>query len=171
MIRQILLVTIIGEEFEKPINIYKRFKKKPIHNAFRKHRIIYNYSKVNFKPYIEIKYKDVITLFIIEHELKDLTNFINSQTIKTTFNSYSLNHNDLTKTATFNSDFIKETISKIKQNNVLTKIVLYYIEENYFDNSVELNKSLNENFTKIEAQLTDFSYRFFKYFRHNYILI
>jgi len=70
-----------------------------------------------------------------------------------------------------NSNFIKETVSKIKQNNVLTKIVLYYIEENYFDNSAELNKSLNENFTKIEAQLTDFSYRFFKYFRHNYIVI
>ncbi len=59
----------VGAEFENPLNIYKRFKKNPIHNAFRKHRIVYNYSKVNFKPYIEIKYKHVITLFIIEYEL------------------------------------------------------------------------------------------------------
>jgi len=70
-----------------------------------------------------------------------------------------------------NSNFIKESISKIKQNNALAKTVLYYIEENYFDNETELNKSLNENFTKIEAQLAGFSYRFFKYFRHNYIII
>ena len=69
------------------------------------------------------------------------------------------------------SNFIKESVLKIKQNNPLTKIVLYYIEENHFDNKTELNKSLNENFAKIEAQLVGFSYRFFKYFRHNYIVI
>ena len=69
------------------------------------------------------------------------------------------------------SNFIKESVLKIKQNNHSTKIVLYYVEENHFDNKTELNKSLNENFAKIEAQLVGFSYRFFKYFRHNYIVI
>lgn len=146
----------VGEEFEKPINIYKRFKKKPIHNAFRKHRIIYNYSKVNFKPYIEIKYKHVITLFIIEHELKDLTNFINSQTIKTIFNSYSLNHNDLTKTATFNSDFIKEyrnfsekfnniNVGKIRGNGKWSDFFKFFFNKNFKNFSNKLHENLGKN--------------------------
>ena len=70
-----------------------------------------------------------------------------------------------------NSNSIKETIFKIKQINTSAQIILYYLEENYFDNEVQLNNSLNENFAKIETQLAGFSYRFFKYFRHNYILI
>jgi len=70
-----------------------------------------------------------------------------------------------------NSNFIKELTLKIKQNNSLAKIVMYYVEENYFDNEAELYKSLDENFKKIEAQLSGFYYRFFKYFRHNYIVI
>jgi len=70
-----------------------------------------------------------------------------------------------------NSNSIKETILKIKQINTSAQIILYYLEENYFDNEVQLNNSLNENFAKIETQLAGFSYRFFKYFRHNYILI
>ena len=70
-----------------------------------------------------------------------------------------------------NSNSIRETLLKIKQINTSAQIILYYLEENYFDNEVQLNNSLNENFAKIETQLAGFSYRFFKYFRHNYVLI
>jgi ADP-heptose:LPS heptosyltransferase len=70
-----------------------------------------------------------------------------------------------------NSNFIKDTVDKIKSNNNKAKIILYYLEENYFDNKHELDKILEENFNKIQNQVKSYSYGFYRYIRHNYIII
>lgn len=66
-----------GEDFENP-STYGRTTMGYLHNSYRKHRIVYDYAKQNFKPFTQIKYKDVLTLFLIKYELSDLVNFLAS---------------------------------------------------------------------------------------------
>jgi hypothetical protein len=70
-----------------------------------------------------------------------------------------------------NSNFIKNTVDKIKSINPKCSIILYYLEENYFDDKNELNRILDENFSKIQSQVNHYSHRYFRYIRHNYIVI
>jgi ADP-heptose:LPS heptosyltransferase len=70
-----------------------------------------------------------------------------------------------------NSNFIKNTVDKIKSRNNKATIILYHIEENYFEDKTKLDKTLQENFSKIDQQINHYYYRFFKYLRHNYIII
>ena len=59
-----------GSSFPDPFSYgYDNDKKTFTHNAYRKYRIIYEYSKVNFEPYILIKYRDILGLFILEYGL------------------------------------------------------------------------------------------------------
>ena len=70
-----------------------------------------------------------------------------------------------------NSNIIKNTVDRIKATNFSNQIILYYLEENYFDDKINLNKVMDENFSKMQNQINDYCYGFYKYFRHNYIII
>jgi ADP-heptose:LPS heptosyltransferase len=70
-----------------------------------------------------------------------------------------------------NSNFIKNIVDRIKSVNSSAKIILYYLEYNHFDNKIELNKVLDENFLRIQNQVSNYSYRFYRYIRHNYIIL
>ncbi|MHB1105175.1 MAG: hypothetical protein ACYCZ2_02330 [Lutibacter sp.] len=74
-----------GSDFENPKRIYTEHSSKFIHNDFRKHRIVYNYAEENFDPFTEIKYKDIITLFLIKYPFNDLENFLRSIKLKDEF--------------------------------------------------------------------------------------
>lgn len=60
------------ESFTNPIDFFRESRGKYIHNTYRSHRICYNYAKDNFVSFAEIKYKDVITLFILQKPLESL---------------------------------------------------------------------------------------------------
>jgi len=75
-----------GSDFPDPFSYgYDSGKKTFIHNEYRKYRIVYEYSKVNFKQYIPIKYRDILALFIIEHGLQAFILFLQSSDIKKEF--------------------------------------------------------------------------------------
>lgn len=69
------------------------------------------------------------------------------------------------------SNFIKNTVDKIKSKNHYAKIILYYLEENDFDNQRDLEQTIQENFSKIQNQISNYSYGFCRYIRHNYIIL
>jgi len=68
-----------GKEFENPYAF--GFK----HNSYRKYRIIYEYAKVNFQPFSLIKYKDVLTLFLLEHSFDEFIQFLKSDELRKGF--------------------------------------------------------------------------------------
>lgn len=64
-------------DFEDPHKIGFDYKNEEFkHNSFRKYRIIYNYSKENFKSYSRINYKDVLVMFLLKYSF-DFDEFIN----------------------------------------------------------------------------------------------
>lgn len=82
-----------GKDFENPYSY--TFK----HNSYRKYRIIYDYAKSNFKPYSQIKYKDVLTLFLLEHGFDQFIEFLGSNDLKSEFRDSKF---------TINADFYEE---------------------------------------------------------------
>ena len=62
--------------FTNPNDFFRESRGKSIHNAYRSHRISYNYTQENFVPYSEIKYKDVISLFLIQEPLEHLVKYL-----------------------------------------------------------------------------------------------
>lgn len=64
------------KSFTNPIDFFRESRGKSIHNAYRSHRICYNYAKDNFVSFAEIKYKDLITLFILQEPLESLINYL-----------------------------------------------------------------------------------------------
>lgn len=70
-----------------------------------------------------------------------------------------------------NSNFIKNTVDKIKLKNKSAKIILYYVEENNFDNKETLDETIDKNFSKMQSQVGDYCYGFYRYIRHNYIIL
>jgi len=74
-----------GEDYTNPLEIFKFFHGLNLRNAYRKHRIVYNYAKVNFKQYVQIKYKDIVTLLLVQNSLDDLSNYLESNDCKKEF--------------------------------------------------------------------------------------
>ena len=68
-----------GRDFESPYSF--GFK----HNSYRKYRIIYEYAKINFQPYSLIKYKDVLTLFLLEQGFDEFIEFLGSEGLRNEF--------------------------------------------------------------------------------------
>lgn len=64
------------DTFTDPKDFFRESRGKSIHNAYRSHRISYNYAKENFVPYSEIKYKDVISLFLLQEPLEHLIKYL-----------------------------------------------------------------------------------------------
>src|SRR5260221_2808587 len=73
-----------GKDFENP-STHGRTPMGYSHNSYRKHRIVYEYAKQNFKPYIQIRYKDILTLFLIKYKFNDLIDFLSSIELKDEF--------------------------------------------------------------------------------------
>lgn len=70
-----------------------------------------------------------------------------------------------------NSNFITTAIDKIKQNHMQAKIVIYYQEDSYFDSSEQMANYISDNFNKLKSKIHNFSYHYYTYFRHNYIVL
>ena len=74
-----------GIDFEKPTSFTVK------HNSYRKYRIIYEYAKVNFKAYSLIKYRHVLTLFILQYSLDEFISFLKSNSLKQEFENSKFN--------------------------------------------------------------------------------
>ncbi len=51
------------------------------HNSYRKYKIIYNYARINFKPFTVINYKDILTLFLLSKDFDEFINFLSSKAL------------------------------------------------------------------------------------------
>lgn len=64
-------------------------KDNPVHNTDRKYKIVYNFAKVNFRPYYLIEYKHVIMLFIFSQEYEHVKNYLKSNFAEITDDKFS----------------------------------------------------------------------------------
>lgn len=55
------------------------------HNSYRKYRIIHQYAKENFRPYSLIKYKDILTIFLLQYPIGGLFDYLRSDNLKDEF--------------------------------------------------------------------------------------
>ncbi len=149
----------IGIDFENPMIIFQKHGSKFIHNDFRKHRIVYNYAKVNFKPYTEIKYKDIITLFLIKYPLMELEKFLKSvelknEFIKSEFLPYDFT-NEINKISLLEDQFnmLSKKINSIKLDKVKDKknwkeLNDFFIDPAFKEFSRLLHEGLGKNSDK-----------------------
>ena len=127
------------------------------HNAYRKYRIIYNYSAINFKPYKVIKYKDILVAFILKYKFKEFKTFLKSRTLKSEFED-----SNLKTIANFSKEInslteIQETFRKLhsqvkdlinaeqKTKNQLRKIFEIFESEDFKSTSKVINEILSSN--------------------------
>jgi len=158
-----------GKDFEDPKDIFKRFQRRSIHNAFRKHRIVYNYAKENFKPFTEIKYKHVVTLFLLEHNLKELVDFVKSKSMKDAFDLCSLEHQELVNQTKFNENISKEfkehslkfnsiNIADIKKQGNWSELYNFFFDPNFQEFSNKFHMNLGKNSMDHDGKLTALNY-------------
>jgi len=79
-----------GKDFTNPKQVFKDNGNKFPHNSYRKLRIVYDFASENFEPFIKIKYKDVLTLFILQHSVEELKKFLTSSQLKKEFEASNL---------------------------------------------------------------------------------
>lgn len=60
------------------------------HNSYRKYKIVYNFAKVNFKSFQLIKYRDVLTLFILKSGYENFIEYLSSGPLKQSFTNSKL---------------------------------------------------------------------------------
>lgn len=134
-----------GKGFTNPLDIFRASGSKFNHNAHRKHRIIYEYARENFKPYTSIEYRDVLTLFLLTHSLSELSSFLQSPDLmaefskvvtpsKKIFPSYDFS-SEINHLASLNNDFThfarsfqKINIEKIKENGNWLDLYDFYFD-------------------------------------------
>ncbi|UPZ15057.1 hypothetical protein [Flavobacterium humidisoli] len=90
------------------------------HNSYRKYRIVYEYSKENFKKHILIPYKDILVIFILMNNWDCFLSFLNCQNLKDEFEKSNLGH-----LANFKNE-INELNSLKEEFNSLSKEVIEY---------------------------------------------
>ncbi|OXB17495.1 cytidine/deoxycytidylate deaminase family protein [Flavobacterium reichenbachii] len=91
------------------------------HNSYRKYRIVYEYSKVNFKKHILISYKDILIIFVLMKDWDSFISFLTCDNLKEEFYKSNLGHL---------SDFKKEIekLNSLKEEyNALHEKVVEYI--------------------------------------------
>lgn len=62
------------------------------HNSYRKYRIVYDYSKENFKPHTLISYKDVLLMFLLKKDFDTFISFLTNIELKKEFQNSNLVH-------------------------------------------------------------------------------
>lgn len=67
--------------------------------------------------------------------------------------------------------FIKNKIIDIKRNDPLSKIIIYYFEDSFFEDKNELSQAVNNSFDQLKNQIEGFGYSYFSYFRHLFIIL
>lgn len=144
-----------GTDYENPFEIglndtEDSFK----HNSFRKYRIIYDYSKVNFKGYTLIKYKDVITIFLLQNTFESFIEFLESDELKREFLKIKVDidfQDEISKISSLKSSFdeLRENYKNIDVPNIKDNNNWELLFEFYFDTKfVELNKNLHSILSK-----------------------
>lgn len=134
--------------FTNPIELFRKYRGKSIHNAYRSHRICYNYAKENFKSFEEIKYKDVITLFILSESLDNLINYLNGN-CKTEFSAINFPSPDFAEQIKHLYN-LSDNFSQYA--NIVNKYKLLDIKKDY--NYYELhNLFFNDNFKNFSNNL------------------
>ena len=82
------------------------------HNSYRKYRIVYEYSKENFKKHILISYKDILIIFILLKDWDSLISFLTCENLKDEFIKSNLGHladftKEIEKLNSLNEEYIK----------------------------------------------------------------
>ncbi len=119
-----------------------------IHNSYKKYQIIYRFARENFYPFKVIRYKDILTLFIVQHGLENLVEFLDTNHLlkKQGFN-FSVEIDRLNK---MEKDFKKYSVlfNEIQkdraQENIAFKSKIYslFFESEYKMFSAEVHKHL-----------------------------
>lgn len=79
--------------FSNKDSIFKHPKPDNIeHNSYRKYRIVYDYSKENFKPHTLISYKDVLLMFLLKKDFDTFISFLTNIELKKEFQNSNLVH-------------------------------------------------------------------------------
>jgi len=146
-----------GKKFEEPISLGKNkelsgFK----HNSYRKYRIIYGYAKVNFKPFKVIKYRDILTVFLLTYSFEEFVRFLNSAELKNEFSASKLNRMldfdaEITLLTLLKDKFeklsnvLKELdFSRIKENNKWDDLYDFYFSSEFSSLSNEIHDILKK---------------------------
>lgn len=142
--------------------ILKNFSESPggkfFHNAYRSHRICYNYARDNFKSFHEIKYKDVITLFILTEPIDDLIKyldgdckheFIANKYPSPDFSEQIKNLNELSNNFSQYAKIIKEhKLLKFENEYDYSELYNLFFDDEFKNFSNNLHKYLGKGNTK-----------------------
>jgi len=146
------------KSFTDPKEFFRESRGKIFHNAYRSHRICYNYAKENFKSFDEIKYKDVITLFILTEPLDNLINYLNGECVNEflenkfpspDFTEQIKKLNSLESNFSHYSKIIKEyNLLDIKKEYNYTELHNLFFNDNFKNFSNSLHRSLGKGYSK-----------------------
>ncbi len=121
-----------------------------IHNSYKKYQIIYRFAKENFKPFKLIRYKDILSLFIIQYGLNNFINFLNSDELRT-INGFDFSKEiDLLKRKyrefeKYSSTFIEIQKDRSDENEEFKeKLYKLFFESDFRNFSSEINTILQE---------------------------
>ncbi len=84
------------------------------HNSYKKYDIVYRYAKENFKPYVSIKYRDVLTLFFLRYGFEEFIHFLETEPIDKSLSSKALPELHFEKEIAAFSN-LKETFEKLSK--------------------------------------------------------
>lgn len=132
-------------------------------NDERKYRIVYEFSKKNWKPYFCIQIKDIITSFVIEYKYKEFLLFLKNDVIKdkvlyeeisTEINSLiKIKYNDIYEKRQQLIKDRKEIEGKPTVNNKKTKQIRERLYEFYFDELPNFTDELKNILNKYSGNL------------------
>jgi len=146
------------DSFTNPNEFFRESRGENFHNAYRSHRICYNYAKGNFNAFEEINYKDVITLFILAEPFINLVNYL-SDDCKVEFSTNDFptpdfteqieKLNNLSKTFSHYAEIIKEfELLDIKKEYKYSELHNMFFDDKFKEFSNTLHKSLGKGESK-----------------------
>ena len=127
------------------------------HNSYRKYRIIYDYAKTNFEGYSLIKYKDILTIFILQKPFEEFINFLQTDELKKIFleNNFDLvvdYSDEILELRQLKKDFEKLKkefdeldIPNLKKNNNWIKLYNFYFDSDFISFSNQIHLILKKN--------------------------
>jgi deoxycytidylate deaminase len=165
-----------GKNFTEPEVIYRTSGGQFTHNAFRKHRIIFEFASHNFVPFTEIKYKDVITLFLLSYSLRELNDFLKSPYLRAEFENSSIPVTDFEDEIRSISDLEQEFLNysnkltlidlpNIKKNRKWDELYSLFFGTEFRDFSRKLHLALGKNSDTLGNHKKDAGIRYHKTFQ------
>jgi len=152
----------LGKGFSNDNSIFRHPNTSNIsHNSYRKYRIVYEYSKENFKSHIIISYKKVLFLFILTKDYNSFINFLKSDLLRRDFAESQLGHlcdfdNEILKISSFKDKFdaLHHEVSiiwKMPENKKARELKKLYLTDNFqnfsncFFEILETNSTVKRN--------------------------